>query len=1105
MQGVCRTTSQDQDSLKKYEDRLVKLLISSVSLNEKQRKEVERTLTVAVQKYLEFNSYPTLEAFNEHLIRVYQVSLDTVGLDYDFLTVKRLTSDIVEHLLSDYPSDELDKVTEDMNKKLNLDRIGLKTILDKENYLNYQKAPRELPSTCLASDMRQGKGDKKAIDEEVKQFGGNKGKDDDGSAEADKMEIQGQEHFKQDTYDEDLGGQISETTEEYLSHGIYELQMEKQEQPDKVAIFEGTVKIEGFHLDLNLGAIHLTFPYGSVAEATYIMVYRWKYGTCLPQLMEHEAVVSDVIEISATMEDEGFNFNSAVKLVLSHSAADLEGYELVMKRLTDTEKNEWEVMAGCKDIRRVSDLDDYPCPNNVPYSFPVVRAGITKCATYAVVSRLKLSPTYTITVNGGTFVHPDYPQVTITVPQNAVTTETRLSLELGVQEVPQDEFQGHDLFSGPILHVLCSSRDVFLEPVTIQLPISLRNELVNIPQPSECRVRVFFHSAERETKEWVEISDKLETPASYDGELVKFKVQRFSGYIPFLDRTKNRSGDFGIIEYLSSIISNPPRMAKFFAYFDPEERLDSHDILFLICCPAHRSKDVKQELENAGLTSREASCSRDMIPGRDKAFVFVSGGIDFANSKDKGRFYLRFHGNERHERHLQVLLINDKVHCIVEFRDTPDTTENNNMLSTLIMKLRISSTSTNAQVSSVSNTSVLPLEESPRGCLISNSSRKLKVTLLSSEWGSSKGGLSTINRELAIQLAKDDTVEVCMYLPTFNDKDKKAADKFRVRLLKAEEKPGYDPIDWLASVPSDHQMNVVIGHGIHLGRQVSHIKETHPECKWFQVVHTDPEELAMFKTYADPSAKGGKKHETEVKLCQKADQVVAVGPKLADTCSHFCGMGKVLVLTPGIFSEFADINQATEERRVFHVLVFGRGDSEDFQLKGYDIAAQAVAELKDEKEAFKLVFVGAPDREEDQVKEMFLKGNILRRQLVVRRAKEREQLAQEFYGADLVIMPSRAEGFGLTALEALSAGLPVLVSANSGIGQALQELTLGKNVVLDSEDPAVWAKEIKNVRNKSKKLRLEEAIELRKEYAKKYQWEGQCRRLVERMHEIVKS
>ena len=109
--------------------------------------------------------------------------------------------------------------------------------------------------------------------------------------------------------------------------------------------------------------------------------------------------------------------------------------------------------------------------------------------------------------------------------------EHRLFCNLQVQEVPQDEFQRHDLFCGPILRVLCSSKATFLEPVTIQLPVSLGNKLVNIPQPSDCRVRIFFRSPERETKEWVEISDKLENPASYDGKLVKFKVQRFSGYV----------------------------------------------------------------------------------------------------------------------------------------------------------------------------------------------------------------------------------------------------------------------------------------------------------------------------------------------------------------------------------------------------------------------------------------------------------------------------------------------------------------------------------------------------------------------------------------------
>ena len=43
----------------------------------------------------------------------------------------------------------------------------------------------------------------------------------------------------------------------------------------------------------------------------------------------------------------------------------------------------------------------------------------------------------------------------------------------------------------------------------------------------------------------------------------------------------------------------------------------------------------------------------------------------------------------------------------------------------------------------------------------------LKVALLANEWGSSKGGLSTINRTLAIHLAKHAKVEVTILVPEF--------------------------------------------------------------------------------------------------------------------------------------------------------------------------------------------------------------------------------------------------------------------------------------------------------------------------------------------------
>ena len=389
----------------------------------------------------------------------------------------------------------------------------------------------------------------------------------------------------------------------------------------------------------------------------------------------------------------------------------------------------------------------------------------------------------------------------------------------------------------------------------------------------------------------------------------------------------------------------------------------------------------------------------------------------------------------------------------------------------------------------------------------STSSRKLRVTLLSSEWRSTKGGLSTINRELAIQLAKHPSVEVSVYLPQCSEEDKQVAASHNVQLIEADEMAGYDPVDWLSFLPESHSVDCVIGNGAVLGRQVQGIKRHH-HCKWIQVVHTAPEELGMHKSYADAISRGEKKHQAEVKLCEKADQVVAVGPKLAEAFSGYlraCGKDQdVLNLTPGIFSEFSDVKQATEERKTFSVLVFGRGDNEDFQLKGYDIAARAIAELKDEPQPYKLLFVGAPSGEEEKVKDLLLQQGIDRSQLTVRCFNEsREQLARLFCEVDLAIMPSRTEGFGLAALEALSAGLPVLVSGNSGLGEALKDVLYGSICVVDSEDPKDWASAIKAVRQKDREMRLKETEIVRDNYALKYSWKKECDKLVERMSNIT--
>ena len=377
----------------------------------------------------------------------------------------------------------------------------------------------------------------------------------------------------------------------------------------------------------------------------------------------------------------------------------------------------------------------------------------------------------------------------------------------------------------------------------------------------------------------------------------------------------------------------------------------------------------------------------------------------------------------------------------------------------------------------------------------------LKITLIGDEWGSSKGGLSTLNRELAKNLARQPGVEVTILLPHYSEREKQEANDCQVSLATPEPMTGFDSIRGLSFPKEDHDIDVVIGHGQKLGAPAQVIAKQR-KCKRVHVVHTASEELAMFKEGETAIPKGGEKRRAEVGLCEKADIVVAIGPKLKEDISAKLRHRKdkwVIGITPGIFQEFAKVEQASEERERFRILVFGRGDSEDFELKGYDIAATAVASLKDE--SFLLLFVGAPKGKEEEVKNKLLKCGIPCTQLIVRDFIEsREEVKKLFCEVDLLIMPSRTEGFGLTALEALSAGLPILVSKNSGFGKVQSE----SSCVVCSEDPEKWAEAIRHVRETPRKLRLKKALSLRKSYDKKYKWGRQCENLVDRMRQILK-
>ena len=323
-------------------------------------------------------------------------------------------------------------------------------------------------------------------------------------------------------------------------------------------------------------------------------------------------------------------------------------------------------MDGTRDIRCRQDFEgNHPSHMKImDFFFPVAQAVISECSTYAVVCRLKASPIYTITSGGGSFSHPDFPDVTITIPENAVAPKAKFPLELKVQEVSNEEFEAEGKFLGPVLRIKCSEAVQFLKPVTIQLPISLREQEDLNLNPTTCLVRVLFLKSDNDKKEWIEITDDLVKPPSLDRKFVRFNVERFSGYSHCVERRNDNCRSCGqTINFLNSRTVVQPKLTVFFAYFRP----DFLTVLCVMCCPAHLKGQVVKQLEIEGIKPIYKNSKKDMVPGHDQASVFVSGAIYPHVKSDMEETHLRLLEDYPDDAELEVRFHDDKTGARVQF------------------------------------------------------------------------------------------------------------------------------------------------------------------------------------------------------------------------------------------------------------------------------------------------------------------------------------------------------------------------------------------------------------------------------------------------------
>lgn len=346
-----------------------------------------------------------------------------------------------------------------------------------------------------------------------------------------------------------------------------------------------------------------------------------------------------------------------------------------------------------------------------------------------------------------------------------------------------------------------------------------------------------------------------------------------------------------------------------------------------------------------------------------------------------------------------------------------------------------------------------------------------QILAVATEWLSRHGGLSTFNRELCTALAAAGCEVRCL-VPDADDADRASASQANVELVVAAATPGADPRARLMRRPAlgDFVPDVVLGHGRITGpAALSLCEDAFPDARRVHFVHTVAEEIEWFKNRAvgPVSTISGDRDWTEKQLARTASLVVGVGPLLRRKAST---MLRGVPMAPDVMGILPGLNIRSRPDGVpddRQVLVLGR--TEDRYLKGLDLAARALGMLDfgpiDEGRPPTLVVRGSPPMEAAQLREDLVELANHRVDVLVRDyTADNELIDADLARASLLVLPSRHEGFGLVALEAIAAGLPVLVSDTSGIAEHLRSEGHARFVVPTRGRPdaaaAAWSRAI---------------------------------------------
>ncbi len=225
--------------------------------------------------------------------------------------------------------------------------------------------------------------------------------------------------------------------------------------------------------------------------------------------------------------------------------------------------------------------------------------------------------------------------------------------------------------------------------------------------------------------------------------------------------------------------------------------------------------------------------------------------------------------------------------------------------------------------------------------------------------------------------------------------------------------------------------------------------------------------VSTFHTLARVKGEGDEdpvtRAQAEAKIMACSDAVLASCSVEASQIAGLYGVdrSRVKVVPPGVDHAFFSPGHRPQARRALALpegpmmLFVGRIQA----LKGVDVAVRTLAALKDAGDAF-LVVVGGPSGA-DGAAEVARVRRLVRELGLVGRVRfvdpqPHELLSTYYRAADVCLVPSRSESFGLVALEAAACGTPVVAAGVGGLRTLVDHGTTG--FLVYDRDPDTFAR-----------------------------------------------